>query len=182
MPPFDPRGFGNALRRFGRIQNTINLAKTALLLILLPRFVLKLHNSPLAMYGGMLATAGAAIYLILDWRNQVLISRLDFSEPSIEFVRGALARLRNHKNPFRHGFWLPSVLAVIGVELMYLGLFLRHHLPAAGWALVVVFFVAFPLAVYRLGLKVRAKRFRYEGGEIEEQLSRLQRELEDRSE
>ena len=52
--------------------------------------------------------------LIAEWRNQRAIARMNFAAPSMDFVRGAIARLYALRNPFNTrefrialtGFWM----------------------------------------------------------------------------
>ncbi|MDR3698633.1 MAG: hypothetical protein P4L56_03300 [Candidatus Sulfopaludibacter sp.] len=175
---FDVRGLTGELRRFGRQQTWINSFKVALLLATFVRILTRTHEAPVAIAGMVLMYIGMITYLVLDWRNQIGISRLDFSAPSVEFIRQARVRLRHQLNPMRRVFWLLAITVGGGFNLLLLAqprgslsLVIARHLAAT----------AMPFAVYGIGLKIRTFRFRRECGEVMERLEALIRTMEEKS-
>lgn len=173
---FDARGLAEELRHFGRQQTWINVAKTVMLGVVTVDLATKSRPSLIAVLGTLLMCVGMAIYLVMDWRNQIGISRLDFSAPSLEFVRQARARLQHQLNPMRRVFWLLVVTVGGGFNLILLG-------KPAPSALVAVArhsgATALPFAAYALGLKIRRLRFHRECGAVIERLDSLVRALEE---
>ena len=176
-PPamFDARGLTEELRAFGRRQMAINLLKLILLGDLFFRILSGNQWSLLVVSGTVLMYVGLVTYLVLDWRNQIGISRLDFSAPSVEFVRQAGIRLQHQFNPMRRVFWLLVVTVGGGFNLILLSrpggplpLRLARHLAAT----------ALPFAAYVFGQKFREFRFRRECGAVLERLETLRQSLE----
>ncbi|HWC96874.1 MAG TPA: hypothetical protein VG456_08995 [Candidatus Sulfopaludibacter sp.] len=175
---FDARGFAEELRRFGRQQTVINLFKLALMAVAFGRLVTRIHWNPLTLCGGLLAYSALLLYLVLDWRNQIGISRLDFSAASVEFVHGAHERLQHQLNPMRRYFWLFVVGIGGGLNLMLwsipklpLTVRIADHLAA----------VALPFAAYVLGARIRRFRFRRECGAILERVENLLHTMEEQA-
>ncbi len=136
-------------------------------------------------YGSVLAIAGVALmyfglvtYVVMDWRNQIGISRLDFSAPSVEFVHRARQRLQHQMNPMRKLFWFFLLTLGGGFNLFLLSrprgtltVMIVRHLTAT----------TLPFASYVLGVKIREFRFRRECGAVMERLDTLVRALEERT-
>src|ERR1035438_4418945 len=148
QPPvgFDLRGLTEELRRFGRRQNWINGIKVAVLAYALVRLTMPSRGAPWAVCGTLLMSAGLATYLVLDWRNQIGLSRLDFSSPSVEFIRQAQERLQHQLNPMRRVFWLLVVSVGGGFNLILLA---RHGATLAQRIEEHLFATALPFAAYR---------------------------------
>jgi len=165
-----------AFRRYGRRQNYINSVRLGLLLFL-NVWVLKAPQGPLTVIGLSLMALGLSIYLFTDWRNQLGIARLNFTEPSLEFVRSTLKRLFDQRDPMRPHFWLLVATLAGGMNLLVLARDPRlaplervaHHLSAC----------AAPFAAYVLALKIRGKRWRYECLPLVERLRAIERALEE---
>jgi hypothetical protein len=175
---FDARGLAEELRRFGRQQNWINGVKVLLLVCVFWRMPARVHWTPVALCGTLLTMAGVVVYLVLDWRNQIGLSRLDFSAPSVEFVRDARTRLQHQLNPMRRAFWLLVVTVGGGLNLLLLAhpapllsVRIARHLSAT----------AVPFAAYVVGQKIREFRFKRECGAVLEKLEALLQALEEKS-
>lgn len=175
----DPRGLTDDLRRFGRRQTYINLAKVALIIADFTFLWVRQRHSLLAIAGGLVMLAGLVFYLFLDWRNQIGISRMNFSEPSVAFVHQALARLHQQRDPFEKCFW-PLIISVSGgLNLLLWGTAggaplerqIVRHLTAT----------ALPFAAYAIGLKIRAKRYELECRPIETKLRTMLSALQERA-
>jgi hypothetical protein len=173
---FDARGLSEELRRFGRNQMWINGAKVLLTIFVFYRLMSRTHGSVQSICGTVLLLTGIVIYLVLDWRNQIGLSRLDFSAPSAEFVRLAYERLRHQLNPMKRVFWLEVVCMAGGLNLIILarpslspGLRIANHVGAT----------ALPFFAYLIGIKVREFRFKRECGAVMERLKALLQSLEE---
>ena len=173
---FDVRGLTAELRRFGRHQTWINSLKVIVIAATFARILTRNREAPLGMAGGVLMCIGLVIYLVLDWRNQIGISRLDFSVPSVEFVRQARTRLQRQLNPMGRVFWLLVITVGGGFNLLMLahpgGPFSRTiagHLVAT----------TLPFAAHVLGQRIRTFRFRRECGAVLERLEYLVRTMEE---
>ena len=175
---FDVRGLTAELQRFGRHQTWLNSLKTILLVGTFVRMVTRTGEAPLTIAGAVLMYIGLTTYLVLDWRNQIGISRLDFSAPSVAFVRQARTRLQDQLNPMRRVFWLLVITVGGGFNLVLLAWpeasvsrVIARHLTAT----------ALPFAAYVWGQKIRAFRFRRECGAVMERLEALIRTMEEQS-
>lgn len=167
------------LRRFGRQQTGINLlVKVILLACLFVPLLTRFSWAPVAVCGTVLLYTGLVTYLVLDWRNQIGISRLDFSTPSVEFVRQTRDRLRHQLNPMRRVFWLLAVSVGGGFNLILLA---RHGASLSQRIYEHLSATALPFAAYVLGLKIRQFRFKRECGAVLEHLDALLHSLEEHS-
>jgi len=175
---FDACGLAGELRRFGRRQTWINLVKVCLLIwsswVLLTRSLW----APAAVCGLVLIDIGLAIYLVLDWRNQVGLSRLDFSAPSVAFLRHAHERLQHQLNPMRRVFWFLVLSLGGGFNLILLA---RHGASLSVRIAQHLSATALPFAAYVVGLKIRQFRFKRECGGVMEKLEKLLQALEEQS-
>jgi hypothetical protein len=172
--PVDVRGTADALSRFGRRQNVVNILK--ILLIAWQTWVClsRLGLSWQTVVGQAMFVTGVANMLVADWRNQLGIARLDFSRPSAGFVESALDQLRDPNAPIRKRFWLQIVLIVVGVNMV-----ISARPQYSLWAHIVI--SACLCAAYALGLKIRGKRYELEYRPIKRQLLTLKRALEEQS-
>ncbi|SPE36102.1 conserved membrane hypothetical protein [Candidatus Sulfopaludibacter sp. SbA3] len=174
----DASGLSSELRRFGRQQTWINLIKVAVLIRLFWRILTASHWAPLAVSGLLLMYVGLVTYLVLDWRNQIGLSRLNFSAPSVEFIRDARLRLQHQLNPMRRVFWLLVVTVGGGFNLMMLA---DHGSSLLGRISEHLIATTLPFGAYVLGQRIRQFRFKRECGAVMERLDTLLRELEEKS-
>jgi len=94
------------------------------------------------------------------WKKQFRYSSLDFSLPGSELIESVLAKLNYQKKLFRIHFPLFSLSLIIGINIIYLGVFrqygiadrLIYHLAGS----------AFILLAAPLGLKIRKMKFNKE--------------------
>jgi hypothetical protein len=175
---FDVRGLSEELQRFGRQQNWINCVKLSVAVLMFFRLMARFHWVTLAVAGYILMAGGLLVYLVMDWRNQIGISRLDFSAPSVEFVRKGYERLQHQLNPMRKLFWPLAICIGGGFNLIlasrggpFNAFRLAGHLTAT----------ALPFAAYVLGCKIREFRFKRECGAVLEKLESLLRAMEEQS-
>lgn len=175
---FDARGLTEQLRRFGRNQTWINLFKVVVLVWCFSRILVRSDFALLPMIGAVLLLIGLAVYLMLDWRNQIGLSKLDFSAPSAEFVRRAHERLRHQLNPMRRVFWLEVVCIAGGFNLVLLA---RTHASLAMRIANHLTATALPFVAYVGGQKIREFRFKRECGAVMERLETLLHALEEHS-
>jgi hypothetical protein len=167
-----------AFRRYGRRQNYFNVVRLGAVLFQIVWMLIKTLRTPLILCGLALLVLGESVYLFSDWRNQLGIARLNFTGPSLEFVRTSIQRLYEQRNPVRKHFWLLVVTVAAGMNLLVLASGqhftllerIAYHLTAC----------ATPFAAVVLGLKIRGKRWRYECLPLVERLRAIERALEER--
>ena len=152
------RPLSSAFRRYGRRHDLIYLGKALVIACQFIFLVTLLRHRPLALFGASLADFSALLFMVSDWRAQRAIARLNFAEPSVAFLRSAVARLEAQRTPFRTrefyiamgGFW-------IGCNLMVASFWpdatLSRTLAAIAYVTVL------PFAGYALGTRIRARRF-----------------------
>jgi len=172
LSPLDVRGVPEQLRRFGRNQTWINSLKLVLISYMSIRLVAKLHWAPLAISGGVLLFGGLLLYLVLDWRNQIGLSRMDFSAPSVEFVNRAHQRLQQQLNPMRRLFWVFELSIGGGLNLMLISQPGPH--PPGDY----IGAAALPFFAYVVGERIRRFRFRRECGAVLEKVESLLKAME----
>jgi hypothetical protein len=166
-----------AFRRYGRRQNYFNIVRLGAVLFQIVWVLLKASRTPLNLGGLSLLVLGESVYLFSDWRNQLGIARLNFTEPSLEFVRTTLKRLFDQRDPMRPHFWMLVVTLAGGMNLLMLTKDGRlstlervaYHLTAC----------ATPFAAYVLGLKIRGRRWRHDCLPLVERLRDIERALQE---
>jgi hypothetical protein len=159
-PPHDA-ALSHAFRRYGRRHDAIYLAKAIVIACLLIFLLSLLRHRPLAAFGASLTVFSGILFMVSDWRAQRAIARLNFAEPSVAFLRSALARLYAQSNPFRTrefyvamgGIWIGCNLVLATTE-SHMTLF--SALPHFAYTTAIVF------GTYALGRHVRRKRFEKE--------------------
>ena len=178
-PRFDTTALTRDLRRFGRRQDAINLAKLIAVLAVISWQFAQSPRSAFVLCGLALEVVFVCLLLSVDWRNQRSIARLNFTDPSAAFVRSAIERLREQREPFRKFYW-PFVLSLVGIiNLIFLGLPRTvSALHRVTWHLVGS---ALPFAGYEIGRWVRARRFDAECLPLLRRLTAMQQALEERS-
>lgn len=179
-PAINPAAIASAFRRYGRRQDIINGAKVVLIAVAFVITINATRNRPASLFASTLILATATLALIAEWRNQRAIARLDFSAPSVDFVRHAIARLQAQRNPFHSREYLILFAACfVGYNLrivtdwykMTVGQRVAAHAVAS----------ILPVLIYAFGRWLRPKRWNAECGPLVERLTRLRETLEERA-
>jgi hypothetical protein len=172
----DAAALSSGFRRYGRRQDLIFLGKTVIIACQLIFLVWLLRHRPLALFGACIADFGAILFMVSDWRTQRAIARLNFAEPSVEFLRSALARLEAQRNPFRRREFFIAMGGVwIGCNLMLTKWSQRTFAGVLG---VLAFTTALPFAAYGVGRWIRGRRFEMECRPLIDRLQSVLRTLE----
>ena len=169
----DGPAIAEVLRRFHRKQTIINCLRASLLVFLAAYAALNTRLGFVNLCGVFFLVIGMTIFLVIDWRNQISIARLDFTKPSADFVESSIQRLHDMRYPFRRTFWLFIISAVVGLNLI--SWHPDHSLPRT--VLTHVNATAFPFVAFWLGAKLRAKRFDMQCQPIMEKLVAMKRAL-----
>jgi hypothetical protein len=152
----------SAFRRYGRRHDRINLAKLLLVAAQMAVITSALRHRPLMLFGACLVVFTALLFLFRDWHAQRAVARLNFADPSTEFLRKALTRLEAQRNPFRNReFYIALAGAFVGLNLMFESL--AGHL----------FTILVPFLIYRFGRFVRDRRFQREAQPLIDRLSAI---------
>ena len=167
----DAETLASGLRKFGRRQDIINIAKSLLIVGQLIYMVTKFRHYPVRLFGATLVDCCVIYFLLWEWRNQRAVARLNFAARSVDFLRTAIARLEALRNPFRGrefyimmgGFW-------VGCNIM---------MSAKNW-IVRLLITAIPFAIYYPGVYLRAKRWDHEAGPLVKRLKELVEAAEER--
>ena len=161
VPPRDVAALSHAFRRYGRRHDLIYLGKTVVIACQLIFLVTLLRHRPLALFGACVVDLSCILFMVSDWRAHRAIARLNFAEPSVAFLRSALARLDAQRNPFRaREFYIAMGGVWIGCNLI-----LASHWPHETFSSALptfAFTTAIPFAAYTLGRWDRRKRFEKE--------------------
>jgi hypothetical protein len=167
------------LRTYGRRQHWISLAK---LVVVSAVIVWELEHvrSYWVLWGLAVVTVLAFVLLATEWRNQRSIARLNFTSPTTGFVRNAIERIMEQREPFGKYYW-PFMLSMVGV-LNAIDLNLPRTMPLVRRLASHVVSTTLPFVAYELARRVRTRRFEAECLPLVERLTALQRELEERSE
>jgi hypothetical protein len=175
---FDPTALATEFRRFGRRQDIINASKSVLVVFAFVQTVEMFPSRPLAGISLMLILCTATLALIVEWRIQRSIARLNFTAPSLDFVRGSIARLQAQRNPYHTPAYLTMFAAVlIGYNVLTLANWPRLTIERRILSHAVA--TASPAILYVFGRWVRAKRWNAEYRPLIERLSVLLETLEE---
>jgi hypothetical protein len=167
-----------AFRRYGRRQNYFNVVRLGAVLLQIVLWVrVREPRTLLTLCGMAVLVLGELVFLFSDWRNQLGIARLKFTEPSIAFVRNTIQRLYGQRNPFRQCGWFLGLTVAGGLNLLVLAKDqqlaplerIAYHLSAC----------AAPCAMFVLGLRIRGKRWRHDCLPLVERLRAIERALEE---
>jgi hypothetical protein len=167
-----------AFRRFGRRQDWINAGKLVLVSLILGQALAFARHSFWMVVGLAVVAAGAYLMLVLDWRSQRAIARLDFAAPSVDFVRDAIARLKNQWQPFGRNYWIFLGCFVAGTNLTLLGA-LHTRTPLMRLVTHLAGSVL-PCGGYEIGRRIRRIRFEHECRPLLDRLAALQSALGER--
>jgi hypothetical protein len=168
--PEDTVKLTRSLASYGRRQDYINAAKALVIFAVLAAGARNSHPSPATIAGLSLVGIAAMVLVGLEWRAQRAIARLDFSAPSLGFVRSAIDRLLEQRAPARQYYWPFMGALVLGMNLVLWGVH-RVWIRVLACALL---FVAF-----ETGSWVRRRRFELECRPLIDQLSALRTSLEE---
>ena len=161
-----------SLQVYGRRQKCFLGGKVLLVSATIGWAVSRCHR-PNQIAGLLLVGVAGAMLLFVEWRSQRRIARLDFTAPSLPFVKDAMVRLKAHSNPFRRVYW-----PFVGTAVVSMNLVLGSGPPL--WFRLIA--SALPLGVFELGLWFRRTRLRAETRRLLAQLSGMQTALEEPSE
>lgn len=178
-PRFDAAAAASAFRRYGRRQDIINTVKAVLLSAAMVQVVLVGRHRPLFLFAFSMIVFSGVLALITEWRNQRAIAAFDFSAPSVAFVRGTIARLRQQRNPFHtREFAILFGAIFVGYNLMVLNAYDKWPLSQriAGHLMGTLF----PIVIYGAGRMFRARRWEAECRPLVDRLTLLLATLEER--
>ena len=177
---FDAAAAAGAFRRYGRRQDTINIAKSIALIGVTVYSVESMRHRPLFLFAVTLILFSAVLALITEWRNQRAIASFDFSAPSVAFVRGAIARLQQQRNPFHtREFAILFGAVFIGYNVMVVASYGKWTVPQRAIGHAAAAFL--PAMIYVFARGVRAKRWEAECRPLVERLTVLLETLEERA-
>jgi hypothetical protein len=177
---FDAAAAAGAFRNYGRRQDIINIAKSIALAVVTVYSVGSMRHRPLFLFAISLILFSAVLALITEWRNQRAIASFDFSAPSVAFVRGAIARLQQQRNPFHtREFAILFGAVFIGYNLMVVASYWKWTVPQRALGHAAAMFL--PASIYVFARWVRAKRWESECRPLLERLTVLLETLEERA-
>jgi hypothetical protein len=157
-------------RQFGI--NTIKTVTVAALLALVYAIAARFLHEPLVLAGFLVMAVSIVTFLVMYWRKQFRIARLDFSAPSREFMNSAVALLLGERQVFRAPALVMALLVLVGMNVMLLGL---HSGP-----LLHVINSLEIVAACWFGLTVRKRRFQRENQPLVDRLSAIAQDLASR--
>jgi hypothetical protein len=167
-----------AFRRYGRRQNHFNVLRLGV--VVLQIILWRQAGGPrsLLTWCGMgVLVLGELVFLFSDWRNQLGIARLNFTEPSLEFVRTTIQRLHEQRNPIRRYGWFLGVILAAGLNLLVLAK--DQHLAPLERIASHLSASATPFAMYVVGLRIRGMRWNNECLPLVERLRVIERALQE---
>jgi hypothetical protein len=179
-PAVNPAALAGAFRRLGRKHDLINIAKALLLAAALVNTVIGVSHRPLVLLTIVGILSFGVIALVVEWRIQRGIARLNFSACSVDFVRDAIARMQAQRNPYHTPAYFSLLAAVlVGYNLIVYSSWTK--LSPDRRVLWHVVASTFPAVIYVFGRWVRAKRFNAEYLPLIQRLNLLLEVLEEDS-
>ncbi|MEO8368485.1 MAG: hypothetical protein ABI806_04740 [Candidatus Solibacter sp.] len=162
----------HAFGRYGRRNDWIGVLKFAVIAIQLCFLVSVFRHRPVTLFGACVMDFSALYFMLGDWRNQRAIARMDFTAPSVQFVRAAMARLHAQRSPFHGrdfrialtGFWA-------GCAIMLAGRWSKMTYP--GNLLFIALLMVMTFAAFAFGRWLRGKRFDHECRPLIERLEQV---------
>jgi hypothetical protein len=157
----------------------INLIKIGIVAIIMTLFFIMFHsfgNLSFLNYLGLAIIFTATIFFIIYyWKTQFRLSGLNHNLPGNEFIIETLVKIQNQKSLFRKAFLFYVIGLICGLNILYLGLLenentiirLQFHGVISGLL----------IALYFLGLKIRARKFRKDFGNLIETLENAKNEF-----
>ncbi len=162
----------HAFRRYGRRNDWIAAVKLMVVAAQLCLLVSVFRHRPLTLFGACVMDFSALYFMLCDWRNQRAIARMDFASSSMNFVRGAIARLNAQRNPFNtREFYIALTGFWAGCAIMVAGRWSKMVYPQS--LLFISMLLVLPFAGFGFGRGVRAKRFRCECQPLIDRLERV---------
>ena len=166
----DAASLTGAFRRYGRRNDVINVCKVLVIATQLYFIVTVFRHRPITLFGACLVDFSALFFMLCDWRNQRAIAQLNFASPSTAFVRRAIERLKQQRDPFRTrdflialtGFWTGSLVILAD----------RWSRSQHPWLFAFVM-LCMPFPGFAFGRWIRRTRFRRECQPLLERLEAL---------
>jgi len=179
MAPVDAEALTRALAKYGRRQDWINAAKVSAIAATMGWELAHLGWSVWSLACLAMAAAAGALVAI-DWQSQRVISRLNFAEPSAAFVRTAIDRLMEQREPFRKYYWPFLLVLAASLNLMFWSTLGSN--PT--WSKYAWHFIGsgMPFPAYAVGRRFRIQRFEAECRPLVDRLVRMLEALEEYSE
>lgn len=163
------------LKRYGRYELSIGMLKIGLVsAAVVPAvwWLLRARPASPVMTAGVLWSAAAiGALVILQWREQRALARLDYAAPSAEFINAAIDTLeRVQSSAVTHAQFLAGAL-IIGLNAIAWG----SAVPAGPLARTLVHAACtlLPLGAYRVGVAVRRGRAEKALGPLLRQLRQI---------
>jgi hypothetical protein len=171
VSPADVERLTHSFRAFVRRQYIANILKAFLVAGVLAWAINHAQPTVRVFAGWALIALAAFVLLIMEWRSQRAVSRLEFGQPSLGFVQSTIDRLREQRDVHRRHY-LPFMAAiVIGMNLTLPD---SHRL----WLRALV--SGLPVLGFEFGMALRRKRFELECRPLIDQLSAMRSALEER--
>jgi hypothetical protein len=162
------------LRGHSRKHQTIYIVKAVAVSVLAAIMLSAVHQSVVAMAGGLLLISGAALMLTVDWRANHAMARLEFTVPASSFAGEAIRMLRRLEQPLPVQYLALLFGPVAGLNLMEVAM-----LDGVSWQWRVAAHLGLSLLAAGAmwgGLHVRARRYRRETRPLIRRLETFQEE------
>ena len=148
------------LRGHSRKHQTIYIVKAVAVAVLAAIMLFAVHQSVVAMAGGLLVISGAALALTVDWRANQALALLEFTAPASSFAGDAIRMLRRLDRPLPVQYLALLFGPVAGLNLMEMAM-----LHGVSWQWRVAAHLGLSLLAAAAawgGFQVRARRYRRE--------------------
>ncbi|NOZ47653.1 MAG: hypothetical protein GXO79_12860 [Chlorobi bacterium] len=170
-----PDSVMNKIRKTERKVFILNVRKTIAVTILLSGFVwMFIYEHIQSLYsilGLSLIILSTLITMIVYWKMQFNISKLNFNLPQNEFIDKAILQMTKQKQQFVKLFSIFVIMLIIGINLLYIDLIgneefqirLLYHLGISFFLLLTFF----------LGLRIRILIFKKEFQPLIDEMNKI---------
>jgi len=138
-----------------------NIFKTLAIILIFSSFVYYLiitkMFSGLIMIGTLILIVGTILFMIIYWRNQFSMKKLDFLLPEQDFIDDTIQKIEIQKIDFKRLFFYYILLLTVGINVIYFDIFHAYEfmiriLIHSGYSL-------FLFLLYFAGIRIREKVF-----------------------
>jgi F0F1-type ATP synthase assembly protein I len=162
----------------------INIFKTVGLLIIfsiLFYMMKEIEDKSILLYLGTgIIAISTIVFLIIYWKNQFRIKKLNFNLPELKFIDDSIEKIRSQKSFFQRLFLYLIICMILGINIIYFDL-LSEYRSSIRLNFHLLYSLLF-VGLYFIGLKIREKKFKKELQPLIDDMLELKNELNNNKE
>lgn len=149
------------IKQTEKILRARNIFKMLAIILIFSSFVyyLLITNmfSGLIMIGTIILIIGTILFMIIYWRNQFSMKKLNFLLSEQDFIDDTIQKIEKQKIDFKQLFFFYILLLIVGINLIYFDIFQSHEFTFR--ILIHSSYSLFLFLLYFAGLRIREKVF-----------------------